>query len=56
LYELADTLEAAGEDARALAVLLELESIAPGYRDVRERIAKLSPGQADRPGPPRGSA
>jgi tetratricopeptide (TPR) repeat protein len=56
LYELADTLEAAGEDARALAVLLELQSIAPGYRDVRERLAQLSPGQAGRPGPPRGSA
>jgi tetratricopeptide (TPR) repeat protein len=56
LYELADTLEAAGEAARALAVYLELQSIAPGYRDVAERLAQLSPGQAGRPGPRRGPA
>ena len=56
LYELGDTLEAAGEDARALAVFLELHSIVPDYRDVGERLAQLSPGQAGRPGLPRGSA
>jgi hypothetical protein len=56
LYELGDTLEAAGEDARALAVFLELQSIVPDYRDVGERLARLSPGQAGRPGLPRGSA
>jgi tetratricopeptide (TPR) repeat protein len=56
LYELGDTLEAAGEDARALAVFLELQSIAPDYRDVGERLAHLSPGQTGRPGLPRGSA
>jgi tetratricopeptide (TPR) repeat protein len=56
LHELGDTLEAAGEDARALAVFLELQSIAPDYRDVAERIAHLSPGQTGQPGPRRGSA
>jgi tetratricopeptide (TPR) repeat protein len=55
-YELADTLEAAGENARGLAVFLELQSIAPEYRDVGERIAHLSPGQTGRPGPRRGPA
>ena len=56
LYELGDTLEAAGEDARALAVFLELQSIVPDYRDIGERLAHLSPGQTGRPGLPRGSA
>jgi tetratricopeptide (TPR) repeat protein len=50
LYELGDTLEAVGEDARALAVFIELQSIVPEYRDVGERIAHLSAG------PRRGSA
>jgi tetratricopeptide (TPR) repeat protein len=54
LYELGDTLEAAGEDARALAVFLELQSIVPDYRDVGERLAHLSPGRPERPGQRRG--
>jgi hypothetical protein len=53
---LGDTLEAAGENARALAVFLELQSNAPDYRDVGERLQQLSPGQTSRPGLPRGSA
>jgi len=56
LYELGDTLEAAGENARALAVFLELQSRVPDYRDVGERIAHLSPGQTGRPGPRSASA
>ncbi|MCX6553322.1 MAG: tetratricopeptide repeat protein, partial [Acidobacteria bacterium] len=43
LYELGDTLEAAGEDTRALAVFLELGSVAAGFRDVAFRIRALSP-------------
>jgi tetratricopeptide (TPR) repeat protein len=42
LYELAGALEAQGESARALAVLMELEAEAEGYRDVRTRITYLS--------------
>jgi hypothetical protein len=42
LYELADTLEAAGEHARALAILLELRAATPGYRDVDSRVTELS--------------
>ena len=54
LYELGDTLELGGEHARALAVFIELQSGAPGYRDVGARIAKLSSTQADPGGPRRG--
>lgn len=49
LAELADTLEQAGERARALAVLLELRAVTPGYRDVDERIAALSEESRARP-------
>ena len=42
LYELGDALEACGERARSLAVLLELQSDAGDYRDVRARVARLS--------------
>ncbi len=42
LYQLADTLEAAGETARALAVYLELQADAGEYRDVSARIERLS--------------
>jgi hypothetical protein len=42
LYELADALEQQGEPARALAVLLELETQRRAYRDVPRRIARLS--------------
>ena len=46
LYDLAQTLEAAGESARALAVFVELESESGGYRDVAGRIDRLSKVQA----------
>ena len=48
LYELADTLESSREEARALAVFIELQASAPGYRDVAERIAALA-GRQDAP-------
>jgi tetratricopeptide (TPR) repeat protein len=42
LYDLADALERAGEDARALAVFMELEADAGSYRNVRVRIDQLA--------------
>jgi hypothetical protein len=42
LYELAGALEAQGEAARALAILMELDAEVEGYRDVRTRITYLS--------------
>ena len=41
LYELATALEAHGESARALAVLLELQSEAGEYRDLAQRLEHL---------------
>jgi tetratricopeptide (TPR) repeat protein len=41
LYRLGLALEQLGRPARALVVLKELESMAPGFRDVRARIARL---------------
>ena len=41
LYQLATLLEAQGESARALAVLLELQSEAGEYRDVSKRLEQL---------------
>lgn len=49
LYELGDILEVAGEDARSLAVFIELQSIVPGFRDVGARIANLNLRQTGRP-------
>jgi tetratricopeptide (TPR) repeat protein len=46
LYELAAALERLGEPARALAILIDLEADAGGYRDVRERIEQLARAQA----------
>ncbi|MSO29599.1 MAG: tetratricopeptide repeat protein [Acidobacteria bacterium] len=46
LYELADALERLGESARALAILMELDADAGGYRDVRTRIEQLTREQA----------
>lgn len=46
LYDLADALDRTGEPVRALAVLIELESDAGVYRDVRTRIEQLSRGAA----------
>jgi tetratricopeptide (TPR) repeat protein len=45
LYELAGALEAQGESARALAILLEIDAEADGYRDVRTRIMYLTRAQ-----------
>ncbi|MCC7125131.1 MAG: tetratricopeptide repeat protein, partial [Acidobacteria bacterium] len=42
LYDLANTLEDAGESSRALAVFVELETESGGYRDVDARIDQLS--------------
>ena len=42
LYDLGDVLETIGETARALAIFLELQADAPGYRDVTERVTRLS--------------
>jgi tetratricopeptide (TPR) repeat protein len=46
LYDLAETLEKAGEQARALAIFVELEAESGGYRDVANRINRLSKVQA----------
>ncbi|MDO8834687.1 MAG: tetratricopeptide repeat protein [Vicinamibacterales bacterium] len=42
LYELAETLVHADEDARALAVFMELQATHPDYKDVAQRILALS--------------
>lgn len=44
-YELAASLESVGEVARALAICLELQAEAGKYRDLSERIARLSKAQ-----------
>ena len=41
LYDLGQTLAGAGETARALAVFMELEADAPGYRDVKTQVGRL---------------
>ncbi|MCC7416010.1 MAG: tetratricopeptide repeat protein [Acidobacteria bacterium] len=46
LYELAETLESIGENARALAICLELQAEAGEYRDVVERVERLARVQA----------
>ncbi|MGH9254351.1 MAG: tetratricopeptide repeat protein [Vicinamibacterales bacterium] len=46
LYDLAGALERLGEPARALAVLIDLDADAAGYRDVRRRIEQLARTQA----------
>ena len=45
LYDLAVTLEEAGEIARALTVFLEIQADAGTYRDVAERVARLQSKQ-----------
>jgi tetratricopeptide (TPR) repeat protein len=42
LYELGCLLADAGETARALAVFLELQADAPGFRDVSGRVEALA--------------
>jgi tetratricopeptide (TPR) repeat protein len=46
LFELGEMLEQVGEVARALAVCMELQSEAGTYRDVAERIDRLTKVQA----------
>jgi tetratricopeptide (TPR) repeat protein len=46
LYELGTTLQDAGENARALAVFLELQAEGGEYRDVRIRAERLAGGQS----------
>jgi tetratricopeptide (TPR) repeat protein len=48
LYDLAETLEEAGEETRALAVFVELEAESGGYRDVATRIARLTATEPQR--------
>jgi pilus assembly protein FimV len=47
LFELGQTLEAADETARALAVYMELRSDAGEFRDVSSRIQRLTRAQAE---------
>jgi tetratricopeptide (TPR) repeat protein len=42
MYELADALESVGEVARALAICIELQSLAPEFRDVGARVDRLA--------------
>ena len=46
MYDLAAALESAGEVARSLAVSMELQADAGAYRDIAERIGRLSKVQA----------
>jgi tetratricopeptide (TPR) repeat protein len=46
LYRLGVALEQMGEPSRALAVLLELKAMAPAFRDVSARVARLEAAQA----------
>jgi lipopolysaccharide biosynthesis regulator YciM len=48
MYELGEKLEQTGETTRALAVFLELLGEQEDYRDVRQRVDKLSRVQAER--------
>jgi tetratricopeptide (TPR) repeat protein len=45
LYDLAAALQTHGESSRALAILMELDADADGFRDVRDRIAQLTRAQ-----------
>jgi hypothetical protein len=51
LYDLAGALERSGETARALAILMEIDTDAGNYRDVRHRIEQLTRAQAGSPRP-----
>ena len=46
LYDLASALETAGELARSLAIFMELHTESGAYRDVVQRIDRLSKTQA----------
>jgi hypothetical protein len=47
MYELGEKLEQTGETTRALAVFLELLGEQADYRDVRQRVDRLSRVQAE---------
>jgi tetratricopeptide (TPR) repeat protein len=47
LYDLGDVLETVGEAARALAVFIELQTEAPGYRDVASRVTRLARAETE---------
>jgi tetratricopeptide (TPR) repeat protein len=49
LYDLADALERLGEPARALAIFIDLDADAGGYRDVSARIERLARAQTAAP-------
>jgi tetratricopeptide (TPR) repeat protein len=49
MYDLADTLARQGETSRAMALFMEVESDVSGYRDVRERITRLSQAEIGNP-------
>jgi tetratricopeptide (TPR) repeat protein len=49
MYDLADTLARQGETSRAIAHFMEVESEVSGYRDVRERITRLSQAEIGNP-------
>ena len=42
LYDLAEMLESSGEYTRALAICMELQADAGDYRDIRERVSRLT--------------
>jgi len=46
LYELAEGLEQLGETGRALTVLIDLKAAAGKYRDIEDRIDRLTKVQA----------
>lgn len=46
LYDIADALERMGDTSRALVVLTDIESDAGAYRDVRERIDRITRARA----------
>ena len=46
MYELADALETTGEVGRALAICMELQADAGDFRDVNDRVSRLSKAQA----------
>jgi tetratricopeptide (TPR) repeat protein len=44
MYDLGDILETIEENARALAIFIEIQADAPGFMDVPTRIRRLSGG------------
>jgi tetratricopeptide (TPR) repeat protein len=50
LYDLGVALEGVGESTRALAVMMEIEADEPNYRDVRQRLERLTRAEESRRG------